>query len=204
MRPGTPYCASTGGAGSGDAQTSAGRSGSWSASAGVRCRSRAEGRSRPGCGLARERQAAVLRQPANAWSRISVRIPRASASARTSSSHSANDGRAVSCGSGRVPAPIVSSAHQQQEHATHRISVQPFPHPASRDAGCAQYHPFVRALIVEDDQTIADFVARGLREAGFAVDHAADGEEGLAGRARAALRRRHRRPDAAASATGCR
>jgi two-component system, OmpR family, response regulator len=37
----------------------------------------------------------------------------------------------------------------------------------------------VRVLIIEDDQTIADFVARGLREAGFAVDHAADGEQGL-------------------------
>jgi DNA-binding response OmpR family regulator len=37
----------------------------------------------------------------------------------------------------------------------------------------------VRALIVEDDRTIADFVARGLREQGFAVDVAPDGEEGL-------------------------
>ena len=37
----------------------------------------------------------------------------------------------------------------------------------------------MRALLVEDDQTIADFVGRGLREAGFAVDHAADGETGL-------------------------
>jgi heavy metal response regulator len=37
----------------------------------------------------------------------------------------------------------------------------------------------VRALIVEDDQTIAEFVARGLREAGFAVDTAADGELGV-------------------------
>ena len=37
----------------------------------------------------------------------------------------------------------------------------------------------MRALIIEDDQTIADFVARGLRESGFAVDHAADGDEGL-------------------------
>ena len=37
----------------------------------------------------------------------------------------------------------------------------------------------MRALIVEDDATIADFVARGLREAGFAVDVAADGEEAL-------------------------
>jgi DNA-binding response OmpR family regulator len=38
----------------------------------------------------------------------------------------------------------------------------------------------VRTLLVEDDVTIADFVARGLREAGFAVDCAADGESGLA------------------------
>lgn len=37
----------------------------------------------------------------------------------------------------------------------------------------------MHALIIEDDRTIADFVARGLREAGFAVDVAADGEEGL-------------------------
>src|SRR5215510_4796663 len=37
----------------------------------------------------------------------------------------------------------------------------------------------MRALLVEDDDTIADFVARGLREAGFAVDRAADGEAGF-------------------------
>jgi len=37
----------------------------------------------------------------------------------------------------------------------------------------------VRALLVEDDDTIADFVTRGLREAGFVVDRAADGDEGL-------------------------
>ena len=37
----------------------------------------------------------------------------------------------------------------------------------------------MRALLVEDDATIAEFVARGLREAGFAVDHFADGEAGL-------------------------
>ena len=37
----------------------------------------------------------------------------------------------------------------------------------------------MKALIVEDDATIAEFVGRGLREAGFAVDHAADGERGL-------------------------
>ena len=38
----------------------------------------------------------------------------------------------------------------------------------------------MHALIIEDDRAIADFVARGLREAGFAVDVASDGEEGLA------------------------
>jgi len=37
----------------------------------------------------------------------------------------------------------------------------------------------MRALLVEDDPAIAEFVARGLREAGFAVDHAADGDAGL-------------------------
>jgi len=37
----------------------------------------------------------------------------------------------------------------------------------------------MRALLVEDDQTIAEFVTRGLREAGMTVDVAADGETGL-------------------------
>jgi len=37
----------------------------------------------------------------------------------------------------------------------------------------------VRVLLVEDDQAIADFVSRGLREAGYAVHHEADGEAGL-------------------------
>ena len=37
----------------------------------------------------------------------------------------------------------------------------------------------MRALLVEDDAAIADFVAGGLREAGFAVDVASDGERGL-------------------------
>ena len=39
----------------------------------------------------------------------------------------------------------------------------------------------MRVLLVEDDATIAEFVTRGLREAGFAVDRAADGEAGLEG-----------------------
>jgi two-component system OmpR family response regulator len=37
----------------------------------------------------------------------------------------------------------------------------------------------MRALIIEDDATIADFVVRGLREAGFVVDHAPEGVAGL-------------------------
>src|SRR5881628_259000 len=37
----------------------------------------------------------------------------------------------------------------------------------------------MRALVVEDDVTIAEFVGRGLREAGFVVDRATDGEAGL-------------------------
>jgi two-component system OmpR family response regulator len=37
----------------------------------------------------------------------------------------------------------------------------------------------MRALIVEDDTTIAGFVAKGLKEAGFSVEQAGDGESGL-------------------------
>jgi len=37
----------------------------------------------------------------------------------------------------------------------------------------------MHALLIEDDRTIADFLIRGLREAGFAVDHQADGDLGL-------------------------
>jgi DNA-binding response OmpR family regulator len=38
----------------------------------------------------------------------------------------------------------------------------------------------MRALVVEDDPTIAGFVSRGLREAGFAVDTVHDGDAGYA------------------------
>jgi two-component system, OmpR family, response regulator len=37
----------------------------------------------------------------------------------------------------------------------------------------------MKGLLVEDDVTIAEFILRGLKEAGFTVDHAADGESGL-------------------------
>jgi two-component system copper resistance phosphate regulon response regulator CusR len=36
----------------------------------------------------------------------------------------------------------------------------------------------IRILIIEDDQEIADFVVRGLREEGYTVEHAADAEGG--------------------------
>jgi two-component system OmpR family response regulator len=38
----------------------------------------------------------------------------------------------------------------------------------------------MRVLVVEDDPKIASFVVRGLKEAGYSVDHAPDGETGLA------------------------
>ena len=37
----------------------------------------------------------------------------------------------------------------------------------------------MRILLIEDDKTIADFVCRGLRESGYAVDHAERGIQGL-------------------------
>ena len=37
----------------------------------------------------------------------------------------------------------------------------------------------MRVLLVEDDTKIALFIKKGLKEAGFAVDHAADGADGL-------------------------
>jgi two-component system OmpR family response regulator len=37
----------------------------------------------------------------------------------------------------------------------------------------------MRILVVEDDPKIGSFVANGLKQSGFAVDHAKDGDEGL-------------------------
>ena len=37
----------------------------------------------------------------------------------------------------------------------------------------------MRLLLVEDDLKIASFLMKGLKEAGFAIDHAANGEDGL-------------------------
>jgi len=38
----------------------------------------------------------------------------------------------------------------------------------------------MRILVIEDDPKLAAFVAGGLRQSGFLVDHAADGQDGLA------------------------
>ena len=38
----------------------------------------------------------------------------------------------------------------------------------------------MRVLVIEDDSKIASFVVNGLKQNGFAVDHASDGETGLA------------------------
>jgi len=37
----------------------------------------------------------------------------------------------------------------------------------------------MRILIVEDDTSTADFILKGLRQAGYSLDHAADGKDGL-------------------------
>ena len=37
----------------------------------------------------------------------------------------------------------------------------------------------MRILLVEDDSSIASFILQGLKQAGYAVDHATDGEQGL-------------------------
>ena len=37
----------------------------------------------------------------------------------------------------------------------------------------------MRILVIEDDEKIASFVVKGLQQAGMAVDHASNGEEGL-------------------------
>jgi len=37
----------------------------------------------------------------------------------------------------------------------------------------------MRILLIEDDKVIASFIVKGLGEAGFVIDHAVDGEDGL-------------------------
>lgn len=37
----------------------------------------------------------------------------------------------------------------------------------------------MRILLIEDDQTVADYILKGLRQSGYTVHHCADGKEGL-------------------------
>ena len=37
----------------------------------------------------------------------------------------------------------------------------------------------MRVLVIEDDKKIASFIVKGLKQAGFAVDHASNGEDGI-------------------------
>lgn len=37
----------------------------------------------------------------------------------------------------------------------------------------------MRLLVIEDDKKIASFIVKGLKQSGFAVDHADNGEDGL-------------------------
>jgi len=37
----------------------------------------------------------------------------------------------------------------------------------------------MKLILIEDDQVIADFITKGMREAGFSIDHAVDGQAGL-------------------------
>ena len=45
--------------------------------------------------------------------------------------------------------------------------------------GAARESCHMRILVVEDDKKIASFVIKGLKQSGFAVDHTANGEDGL-------------------------
>jgi two-component system OmpR family response regulator len=37
----------------------------------------------------------------------------------------------------------------------------------------------MRILLIEDDQSVADYIIKGLKQSGFNVDHADEGKQGL-------------------------
>ena len=53
------------------------------------------------------------------------------------------------------------------------------PKGAAADEPREKEKPPMRILLVEDDEKIASFILGGLRQSGFAVDHAANGLDGL-------------------------
>jgi two-component system OmpR family response regulator len=55
----------------------------------------------------------------------------------------------------------------------------------------------MRILLVEDDRRIAEFILKGLKEAGYAADHCDNGEDGLHLASTEAYARGHHRYHAA-------
>ena len=84
-----------------------------------------------------------------------------------------------------------SSLNPQTPRECFAVSpVRPLPHSPFRSAAAPQQTTLaqprelgqvttMRVLVVEDDEKIASFVIKGLKQNGYAVDHAVDGEQGL-------------------------
>ena len=65
-----------------------------------------------------------------------------------------------------------------EQHTSETCGLRPVEEHA-QVMGVCHTRCIVRVLMVEDDATIADFVSKGLAEAGHAVDVASDGEKGV-------------------------
>ena len=61
----------------------------------------------------------------------------------------------------------------------------------------------MKLLVIEDDREAAAYIAKGLSESGYVVDHAADGRDGLFMASSGTLRRADRRPHAAGHGRAC-
>src|SRR6185312_13204635 len=59
--------------------------------------------------------------------------------------------------------------------AARRGSCHPFP----ANAGMGMVRPRMQLLVIEDDREAAAYIAKGLSESGYVVDHAAEGRTGL-------------------------
>ena len=57
--------------------------------------------------------------------------------------------------------------------------VRGFGQDALADGRMQQTDAAMRVLVIEDDKEAAEYLVKGLRESGYAVDHAADGRDGL-------------------------
>jgi two-component system OmpR family response regulator len=63
------------------------------------------------------------------------------------------------------PSPAVNDAHSASARQPSTVNCQPVP---------------MRLLLIEDDLQAAEYLVKGLRENGYAVEHSADGRDGLA------------------------